>query len=602
MKTFKVAVLMPVYNGEKFVTKQIESIINQKNVLPTIFISIDESSDNSVKIIEGLVKKYKQVKIFSKNIKHGSPTKNYFHLISNFESDNFDYVSLSDQDDVWYPEKLMRSTKILDKGDYSIYSSSVNAKIGTKIKFIDKSAAKTKFDYYFESAGPGSTYVFNKNFFKIFQKYLRNHKDNLSNFEHYDWLIYAYARENQFQWYIDKIPTLDYIQHNNNFTGANVGIKSFFKRFKEVANGDALKKANNLKNILQLKKIGIEDFHSFQSNLKLFILSFSLRRSFISKIFILFYFLILIFIGKNTEKKKVLSFQYLINYIILVSFFIFFFANSSQELFNSIKLNIENSFYIFLSSFLSLFIISYRIILTCNFFSNQKINFFFWHKNFCESQIMNYLFPFSGILYRGYLLKKLTSLSYTYYVKILIFLNILEIFLISSLVLILSFNFFGFHILYKIFLFLFLASCFYIIFSKNFNLFNIDFFSKFKKLKDHFKKDSSRLDFSQISKITLATILKIVFNYFVFFSIFYFLNIKISYFEVLVLTLINQLFEPIKITPQNIGITEAAFALFFSTISNEPIIGSYIKIIHRGFEIINYFVYFIFYKAINLFK
>ena len=72
--------------------------------------------------------------------------------------------------------------------------------------------------------------------------------------------------------------------------------------------------------------------------------------------------------------------------------------------------------------------------------------------------------------------------------------------------------------------------------------------------------------------------------------------------EILILTLINQIFEPLKITPQNIGLTEAAFALFFSTLNNDPVTGSYVKIIHRSFEVINYFVYFIAYKVITSLK
>ena len=52
----KVAVLMPVYNGEKFLKKQINSILNQKKVDITIFISVDKSTDNSLKLIENLKK------------------------------------------------------------------------------------------------------------------------------------------------------------------------------------------------------------------------------------------------------------------------------------------------------------------------------------------------------------------------------------------------------------------------------------------------------------------------------------------------------------------------------------------------------------------
>ena len=57
MKVYKVAILMPVYNGEKFLKKQIISILNQKNVEITIFVSVDQSTDNSLEIIESLKKK-----------------------------------------------------------------------------------------------------------------------------------------------------------------------------------------------------------------------------------------------------------------------------------------------------------------------------------------------------------------------------------------------------------------------------------------------------------------------------------------------------------------------------------------------------------------
>ena len=119
---------------------------------------------------------------------------------------------------------------------------------------------------------------------------------NLRDFDHYDWLIYAYARENNFSWFIDSEPSLDYIQHDKNFTGANIGLVSFFQRCKEVLSGEALKKANNLLNILKLKKINIKNSHSLTSIIKLFFKSFLLRRSWSNKFLISIYFFLLIFI------------------------------------------------------------------------------------------------------------------------------------------------------------------------------------------------------------------------------------------------------------------------------------------------------------------
>lgn len=601
MKVYKVAVLMPVYNGEKFLKKQIISILNQKNVEITIFVSVDQSTDNSLEIIESLKKKYKSINIFSKNFKFGSPTKNFFHLLYNFKIKDYDFVSLSDQDDIWYPKKLSKSISVLLNKNFSIYSSSVNAKIGPLRKYINKSARMTKYDYYFESAGPGCTYVFDKKFFQKFQNFLKQNLKKVNNFDHYDWLIYAYARENNFLWYIDSEASLDYIQHDNNFTGANIGIKSFLKRSKEVLSGEALKKANNLSNILKLKKIGIKNFHSFTSIIKLFFNSFLLRRSWSNKFLISIYFFLLIFLGKNVKGKKILSFQYLLNYLVLIVFFLFFFKNFNTELLDTLTKNYNNSIYVFFASFFSLLIISYRIVVTCNLFSRHKFNFFLWHKTFCESQIMSYLVPFSGVVYRGYLLNRFIKLNYFNYLKILIYLNILELFLIVSSTLILIFYL---NSNYQMLMFscIFFILSIYLILVKNFGLLELNIIKKLKLLQKFSKVKTNLLNINQSLIITFYTILKIIFNYIIFLTIFIFVDVNMSYIEILILTLINQIFEPLKITPQNIGLTEAAFALFFSTLNNDPVTGSYVKIIHRSFEVINYFVYFIAYKVITSLK
>ena len=42
----KIAILLPVFNGSKFLKSQIETIQKQKKVNFDIFISVDRSSDN----------------------------------------------------------------------------------------------------------------------------------------------------------------------------------------------------------------------------------------------------------------------------------------------------------------------------------------------------------------------------------------------------------------------------------------------------------------------------------------------------------------------------------------------------------------------------
>ena len=61
MKLPKIAILMATYDGEKWIDEQINSIFEQSDVEIDLFISDDQSNDNTV----NLIKKNKNVdKIF----------------------------------------------------------------------------------------------------------------------------------------------------------------------------------------------------------------------------------------------------------------------------------------------------------------------------------------------------------------------------------------------------------------------------------------------------------------------------------------------------------------------------------------------------------
>ena len=49
--SIKLAVALPVFNGSKYLTEQLDSILNQKSVEVDIYIKDDASSDNSLELI-----------------------------------------------------------------------------------------------------------------------------------------------------------------------------------------------------------------------------------------------------------------------------------------------------------------------------------------------------------------------------------------------------------------------------------------------------------------------------------------------------------------------------------------------------------------------
>lgn len=109
----KVAVLLACYNGEEYIREQIISILEQRNVDVTIYISDDGSTDSTLNIINKLKKKYPE-KIYLFNGPKRGFAQNFLSLIRN-EIVSGDFYAYSDQDDIWMDSKLEKGTAVLNK-------------------------------------------------------------------------------------------------------------------------------------------------------------------------------------------------------------------------------------------------------------------------------------------------------------------------------------------------------------------------------------------------------------------------------------------------------------------------------------------------------
>jgi glycosyltransferase involved in cell wall biosynthesis len=96
----KISVCMASYNGEKYIAKQLTSILNQLGEEDELIISDDSSTDKTISIIKNF--QDDRVRIFQKN-SFFNPTYNFENAISQAIGD---VIVLSDQDDVWLDDKL----------------------------------------------------------------------------------------------------------------------------------------------------------------------------------------------------------------------------------------------------------------------------------------------------------------------------------------------------------------------------------------------------------------------------------------------------------------------------------------------------------------
>ena len=232
----EVLVLMAVYNGEEWLSAQIDSILAQEAVSIRLVISIDRSSDSSRAICERYASQDQRVNVLSTDTSHGSATKNFLFLTKETDAGSASYVAFSDQDDIWDLDKLRRSIDEMQRREVAAVSSDVVAfwPDGTR-RLIIKSQPQKKFDFVLEAAGPGSTYLISRQLWMGFREWLADRRD--IEMPPHDWLIYAYARIYGHPWHIMPQSTVLYRQHRDNFLGANLGFKGRLARIKSIKSG-----------------------------------------------------------------------------------------------------------------------------------------------------------------------------------------------------------------------------------------------------------------------------------------------------------------------------------------------------------------------------
>ena len=161
---YKINVLMSTYNGEKYLSEQIESIMLQKDVLTTLTIRDDGSGDGTIGIIKKMMRKYPdRIRLCrGKNVGY---KRSFTKLLSYAEP--ADFYAFSDQDDVWMEEKLLKATAMIEesggKEEVILYASGdiVTDENLNEIGFHDVSDMPVNLESFYSRARvAGCTYCF----------------------------------------------------------------------------------------------------------------------------------------------------------------------------------------------------------------------------------------------------------------------------------------------------------------------------------------------------------------------------------------------------------------------------------------------------------
>lgn len=234
----KVAVLLAAYNGMQWIEEQLASILVQSAVDVTVFISIDPSTDGTEAWCAAYAAAHANVVVLPPAGRFGGASANFFRLIRDVDFGDCDFIAFADQDDRWHADKLQRATELLLRERSDAYSSNVSAFWPDgRTHVLNKAQPQVKWDFLFEAAGPGCTYVMTQRLAQAVKASVIAYRNSLQRVSLHDWYCYAFARSHDFEWYIDPLPSMDYRQHECNQVGANKGLSPLIARYKTIHDG-----------------------------------------------------------------------------------------------------------------------------------------------------------------------------------------------------------------------------------------------------------------------------------------------------------------------------------------------------------------------------
>ena len=247
------AVCLAACNGMAFIVEQIESILYQKNVELQIFISVDQSSDGTEDRLAEWALSEPRLTLLPFGQHFGSAGPNFYRLLREVDLSGFDYLSFADQDDIWHPEKLWRAHSLMTAKNAVGYSSNFTAFWPSgEALVVNKAWPQRTWDFLFESAGPGCTYILHSSLALPLQKLVRKEDRKVLGVDYHDWLAYAFARSHSFPWVIDSWSSMKYRQHSHNQIGVNVGWRSFWLRVRKILNGHGLEQSLLISDLVQV--------------------------------------------------------------------------------------------------------------------------------------------------------------------------------------------------------------------------------------------------------------------------------------------------------------------------------------------------------------
>ncbi|MBM6744345.1 glycosyltransferase [Drancourtella massiliensis] len=236
---YNIEVLMSSYNGEKFISEQLNSIFNQKECNVHVLVRDDGSTDSTLSILEDYANRYNLDYYSGENLK---PAKSFMHLVKHCNI--ADFYAFADQDDIWYPDKLIRAISVIKNSEVDnlpiAYCSNLTPVYDSQHIICEKLLGEKIADEYTEILSRssdifGCTMVWNRDLQTLLTSIGTPNMQPMHDY----WVALIASCYGRLIY--DKIPSIMYRQHEDNKVGAGLSelnnwkgrLSWIFKKTKE---------------------------------------------------------------------------------------------------------------------------------------------------------------------------------------------------------------------------------------------------------------------------------------------------------------------------------------------------------------------------------
>ena len=235
----KVAILLATYNGAAGLPAQLQSYVIQSVPPVLILVSDDGSRDDTRQIVTRFAAENPQIDVQLVDGPRLGAAQNFLSLLRRVP-DWIDVVSLSDQDDVWLPDKIRRGLRALSDHPHPdqclLYCGRTwecDADLGHKRLSRGMRRPATFRHALVQNLAGGNTMMLNRPTLELLQAVSHEARKLVVH----DWWIYQVITGVGGQVIFDDAPLLYYRQHENNLIGANRGFGAKTKRLSMVMSG-----------------------------------------------------------------------------------------------------------------------------------------------------------------------------------------------------------------------------------------------------------------------------------------------------------------------------------------------------------------------------